>query len=275
MEATINAKSKLVTTLGVKCGSSENHKIDVYSSVSTPSDAPIFVYVHGGYWQEISVDSCGFMAVPLVDAGAKVIVVEYDLTPKVSMEEIVVQVKESIVAIARMAVQTKSRGVYLSGHSAGAHLVARAFDADLRQSLSSAISRDAADFIKGAILFGGIYDLRPLTFTSENVALRMTLNSAWNLSPTNQTNLEQLVAHWHHLRFVIAVAEQDSPEFRLQSETYHQLISDLGFTSKYVDCQAVDHFNMVENLQEDEYNLTKEILDVLGLNRNEAETARH
>lgn len=40
------------------------------------------------------------------------------------------------------------RGVYLSGHSAGAHLIARALDSNLKKMLS-AISEVATSMIKG------------------------------------------------------------------------------------------------------------------------------
>lgn len=45
-------------------------------------DAPIFVFIHGGYWQEFSKDSCGFVVDSLVSRGIKVVITGYDLCPK-------------------------------------------------------------------------------------------------------------------------------------------------------------------------------------------------
>lgn len=43
---------------------------------------PTFVYLHGGYWQEPRVNkenSCYFVA-PLLKAGIRVVIADYDLT---------------------------------------------------------------------------------------------------------------------------------------------------------------------------------------------------
>lgn len=45
------------------------------------SDAPIFVFIHGGYWQEGSKNVAAFAAPVLVRKGIKVITVGYDLCP--------------------------------------------------------------------------------------------------------------------------------------------------------------------------------------------------
>lgn len=45
------------------------------------TDAPIFVFVHGGYWQEFSKDLAGFSVPLFVENKIKVITVGYDLCP--------------------------------------------------------------------------------------------------------------------------------------------------------------------------------------------------
>lgn len=44
-------------------------------------DAPIFVFIHGGYWQEFSKDLAGFSVPLFVKNKIKVITVGYDLCP--------------------------------------------------------------------------------------------------------------------------------------------------------------------------------------------------
>lgn len=56
------------------------------------TDAPIFVYIHGGYWQRLNKSISAYCVDPLVTAGIKVIVLEYDLCPTVTLSELVEQV---------------------------------------------------------------------------------------------------------------------------------------------------------------------------------------
>lgn len=49
------------------------------------SDAPIFVFIHGGYWQEFSKDLTGFSVPLFVKNKIKVITVGYDLCPNGEM----------------------------------------------------------------------------------------------------------------------------------------------------------------------------------------------
>ena len=45
------------------------------------SDSPIFIFIHGGYWQEGSKDLAAFAAPVFVNKGIKVITIGYDLCP--------------------------------------------------------------------------------------------------------------------------------------------------------------------------------------------------
>lgn len=56
------------------------------------TDAPVFVYIHGGYWQKLNKSISAYCVNPLVTAGIKVIVLEYDLCPTVTLSELVEQV---------------------------------------------------------------------------------------------------------------------------------------------------------------------------------------
>jgi arylformamidase len=269
-QASIKARAELVCSCGVGYGPSLAQKFDIVRGKLTEEDAPIFVYIHGGYWQAMSVDWSLFMAIPLVEAGAKVVAVGYDLAPKVTVDVIVEQIKEAIVQIVQMAVKTNSRGVYLAGHSAGAHLVVRVLDSNLKKMLSDVISEDAASMIKGAFLISGIYDLRPLVFTTENEILHMTEESAWHLSPMNPIYIQQLTLLWRHVRLIVIIGENDSPEFRFQSKYYSNFLQASGSSTKLIDMPDVDHFNMPEQLEDPNYILTKELLDLMQLkNLNE------
>jgi hypothetical protein len=54
-------------------------------------DSPVFVYIHGGYWQMLSKDISAYHVIPLWQAGIRSIVVGYDLTPKGKFSPALVQ----------------------------------------------------------------------------------------------------------------------------------------------------------------------------------------
>uniref|UniRef100_A0A182STY3 Alpha/beta hydrolase fold-3 domain-containing protein n=1 Tax=Anopheles maculatus TaxID=74869 RepID=A0A182STY3_9DIPT len=85
-------KQLLETTLDVAYGSGDRDKVDIYGE-NLPSDAPLFVYVHGGYWQMLEKETSAYPAKPLVERGVRVMIVGYELCPEVTLEELVRQIK--------------------------------------------------------------------------------------------------------------------------------------------------------------------------------------
>jgi arylformamidase len=118
------------------------------------------MFIHGGYWRSLDKSDFSFLAPALVDAGISLAVVNYDLCPKVRIEEIVQQL---LRASRWLWLHAEEHGMdqdrlYVGGHSAGGHLAAMmmcaqwpAFDRRLPK-----------DLWKGALAVSGVYDLRPL-----------------------------------------------------------------------------------------------------------------
>jgi arylformamidase len=141
--------------------------------------APLVVFVHGGYWQELSRRESTFGATDAVPRGIAWAAVEYTLAPRASLARIVEQCRR---AVRRLCAQAASLGcdpsrVWLAGSSAGAHLAAMA----LLDPLARTGPRPA-----GAILLSGVYDLRPLVPTYVNRPLGLDEARAWALSPLAQ-----------------------------------------------------------------------------------------
>ncbi|GFS08647.1 kynurenine formamidase [Elysia marginata] len=255
------SKWTLETEADISYGESEKEKIDVFHKIGAQKrGAPIFVYFHGGYWQvkELSRQNSSFMAVPLCAAGATVIVVGYDLAPDVSMDTILMQVKRAMRLIIKLAKERESSGIYVSGHSAGAHLAAMM----LMVSFSEEDAFDS-ELIKGAMLVSGVFDVRPLTKTPTNDPLKLTEEEAWSFSPMGLVeDIAQLSRHRH---IVIAVGEYDPPEFRRQSGEMEKVLRDRGIRTSYVDVPDTDHFSVIDKLRNGKYLLTKECIRLMGL----------
>jgi arylformamidase len=141
-------------------------------------DAPLLVFVHGGYWQELSKDESAFPARGLT--GAAFAALGYGLAPDYRLDEIVTHVRRGLWWLVRHAEElgVLPTKIHLAGHCAGAHLVAMALRPGWLPD-----GRHPCDVFAGATLLSGVYDLRPLRLTYVNTPLGLTAADARELSP--------------------------------------------------------------------------------------------
>ncbi|XP_067164601.1 kynurenine formamidase isoform X2 [Apteryx mantelli] len=146
-------------------------------------------------------------------------------------------------------------GVYLCGHSAGAHLAAMVLSTDWAEY---GVTPD----IKGAVLVSGVYDLEPILHIYVNDALNMSREVAQRNSP--MLCVTGAVPAAGACEVLVAVAQHDSPEFRRQSREYCQALRSAGWTVSLLDLAGVDHFDIIERLSQDSYILTEVILNMIS-----------
>ncbi|CAL8332227.1 unnamed protein product [Merluccius merluccius] len=252
-QGTARARGLAQTLLNVPYGEGDGEKLDVYIPNSSSLDVSLVIYIHGGYWQFLSKEESGFMAVPMVQKGVVVVAVDYDTAPKGNMDLIVSQIRRSIVSV--MQQYSHFRGLYLCGHSAGAHLVAMVLSTDWSQY-------NITPQINGALLVSGIYDLLPILSTDVNEPLKMTEEVALRNSPMKLVPEVKLSSPNCHI--VVAVAEHDSPEFRNQSEEYYKDLKKSGLNVILEDVPNTDHFNIIEEMTDGEYHLTQLLFKMMG-----------
>ncbi|NXD41784.1 KFA formamidase, partial [Copsychus sechellarum] len=267
---TERARAGAQTLLHVPYGNGDREKLDIYFPMDPSETFPALVYIHGGYWQCLSKDDSGFAAPPLVSRGVAVVAVGYDIAPKGRccpaeaaaactapcpptlpfvlcsghMDAMVLQVRRSLVFLAEQ--YPRIRGIYLCGHSAGAHLAAMVLSTDWTEF-------QVVPDIKGAVLVSGVYDLEPLLHTYVNDALNMSREVAQRNSPMRHVPLAVPAA----CEVLVAVAQHDSPEFRRQSQEYSQALRATGWSVSLLDLAGMDHFDVIEKLSEDSYVLTQ------------------
>lgn len=123
-------------------------------------NAPLLVFIHGGYWRSLDKQDFSFLATPFVKAGVAVAMPNYGLAPATSIEEMVRQMLRALAWIHRNLSQLDIdvKRVVVAGHSAGAHLAAMMLAADWPR-----MARDLPpDLLSGAVCISGIHDLVPL-----------------------------------------------------------------------------------------------------------------
>lgn len=72
-------------------------------------DAPLFVYIHGGFWQELDKETSAYCVGPLVKAGIRVIILDYDLCPSVTLEQITKQIERAADVVLNYATELGCR----------------------------------------------------------------------------------------------------------------------------------------------------------------------
>jgi acetyl esterase/lipase len=114
--------------------------------------APIFVFIHGGYWQASDKVQHAQFSQGLLDAGFAVAQPNYGLAPDTPLEASIAQTVAALTFLVREAdaLGLDPAQLHLSGHSAGAHLAAMA------------LCDPTAPPVASALLLSGLYDLKPL-----------------------------------------------------------------------------------------------------------------
>ncbi|XP_063984315.1 kynurenine formamidase [Diachasmimorpha longicaudata] len=255
-KVTSEIRKKIPCQLDIPYGSSDRTKYDIYGT-DLPNDAPVFVFIHGGYWQECSKEFAGFGISALVAEGIKVINVGYDLCPSVKLSDIVAQIKIVTEEILKLCKKNGAKSVWIGGHSAGAHLAASLLhDVEWRALMSE---RNLFQSLKGLVLIGGIYTLRPLLKTSFNGPLQLTEEEIEKFS-FNEVDVTKLPPV-EGLKIIVAVGECDAPKFIEESRRYTQQLLKFVDRVEYILLRSnVDHFDIVENLPDPHFLLTKSII---------------
>jgi arylformamidase len=188
-------------------GESSGERLDYFPT--RRDDAPLFIFIHGGYWRSLDKFDFSWVAPPFVQHGIAVALLNYGLAPATTVEDIVRQQLKAIAWIYRNSdkLRVDPERIVIAGHSAGAHLTAMmmaarwpAYGSDL-----------PADLVKGALVISGLFDLEPLIDASfVNVDLDLDVSRAQRLSPARMPPATAAP-------LVTAVGVQESNEFKRQT----------------------------------------------------------
>ena len=173
-------RSNQPCTLDVNYGSSAGEKLDIFPAHA--KNAPVVVFIHGGYWRSLDKSDHSFVAPAFTAQGACVVAVNYDLCPAVTIPEITMQMVRALAWTYRNIAQHggNPNRITVIGHSAGGHLAAM-----MLACLWKAYATDLpVDLVKNALSISGLYDLEPLRH-APNVkdSLKLTPSQVRKASP--------------------------------------------------------------------------------------------
>ena len=228
------ARSSQPCTLDVAYGSAPGEKLDIFAGAA--KDAPVLVFIHGGYWRSLDKSDHSFVAPPFTLAGYCVVVVNYALCPgtpehPVTVSHIGRQMEAALAWVWRHIGPHGGdrRRITVAGHSAGGHLAAW-----LLTSVWPLVASDLPDgLVRNALSISGLHDLEPVMHAPFlQQSLHLTEQHVQDASPA------RLQAPAQGLLYSVAGANE-SEEFARQA----RLIQDAWGTHVVPRCQILPGLN--------------------------------
>lgn len=222
-------------------GPRERNRIDIFRC-GVP-DAPLVVFIHGGYWQRNSKEVFSCMAEGPLARGFDVAVPGYTLGPEATLTEIVAEIR---AATGWLREHGRALGVatdllIASGWSAGGHLAALA---------------STWPGVDAALPISGIYDLEPIRLGVLNEKLGLTEQEVERLSPIRLPGSPQTP--------VMAFAGGDElPELRRQTTDYIAKRLDSDLPSELLMLPGCNHFSILDELVSPEGRVTQGLTTLL------------
>jgi arylformamidase len=234
------ARSAMPHEANLRYGEHERETIDYFPAAP---GAPLFVWVHGGYWRRLSKDANTFVAEIPVRAGAAVALVNYPLAPAVDLDRIVASVRAAhAFAVARASAEgTLPARVVAGGHSVGAQLAA-------------AIAATAP--VDGLFTLSGIYDLEPIRLSNVNDTIAMDEASSIRNAPLHMPPARAG-------RLVASTGEREQEEFHRQQRAYAAQWRAWNGDVTELDAPGDDHFSIVLRLTQSDSVLSRALNTLL------------
>ena len=232
----VEARATMEHIADIKFGPGGEETLDLFP-VPGNDKAPLFVFIHGGYWRMPSKNESSFMAPNLVEHGIAVAAVNYTLVPPADIDQIVAECRRSIKWLYDNAADhgIDPKRIYVGGSSAGGHLTGMMVAGGWQEELGL-----PADVIKGGLPISGLLDMEPISKCFVNEWLEMTLEDALRNSPDR--NLPENPRE-NLCPLIVAAGGEETDEFRRQSKDFAALWQSKGGQAEYLECTGLHHFN--------------------------------
>lgn len=217
--------------LDLRFGDSPLSTLDVF--VASEPNAPLHVFLHGGYWRARDKYDYSYIADALVPHGITTAIVNYDLCPAVELPRIVEQVREAFRWLHANASEfgADKERITASGHSAGAHLLAAALSQD-----------DSNAMPQSALLISGIYELEPVLGVSVNEDIRLREEQVDPMSPMRHPPIKPL-------NLSLAVGAAETRSWVQQTHDYSKVCTAAGTDCMVVEIPQTHHFSVMTHFE--------------------------
>lgn len=229
-------------SLDQRYGPAERNCVDIFRS--GVAGAPMFVFIHGGYWQRNSKEMFSCMAEGLLAHGVDVALPGYTLAPQASLADIVTEIRQAVRWLHANAGEngTSCSRLVVSGWSAGAHLAASCMDMEQ---------------VNAGLAISGVFDLAPIAQCYLNEALRLPLDAVAALSPIHYPPAQcgSLAVTW---------GLNELPELQRQSQEFAAAWAGAGIACTTAPIDGANHFTILNELCQPDGALVKLALNMMS-----------
>lgn len=238
-ETSAAVRAKPASRLDLRYGERPRAMLDYFSATE---GGPLFVFIHGGYWQRNEKERFAFTALGPNAHGINVAVPGYTLAPDARLSDIVAEINQALTFLARRADELgfDRNQLLIGGWSAGGHLTA-------------AVAGHPA--VAGGIPISGIFDLEPIALGALNDKLQLSSEEIVKLSPLRNlpTNLPPLE---------LFVGGNELPELKRQSQDYIVAAKIRELPANLTVLPGHHHFSILDELAAPEGALTRKLADL-------------
>jgi arylformamidase len=213
--------------------------LDLYPAKT--SNAPIFVYIHGGRWRLGSARHFGYPADLFVNAGVNYIALDFIQSDAANgdIRTMAEQVRRGIAWVYRNAASFSgdTKRFFVGGHSSGGHLCGVALVTDWQRDFGL-----PADMVTGGLLMSGIYDLKPARLSRTRSAyIKFDDDMEQSMSSMRQID-------WLRAPVTVTYGTDETPEFQRQSRDFAAAVKAAGKPVELIEAPNFNHFEMCESL---------------------------
>jgi arylformamidase len=247
----LTARARLIADL--KYGDKPREVLDIILPDRPVSDAPLHVFVHGGYWRSGEKQNYRLVAEPVLAAGGIAALVEYDLMPGTRLDVLVDQVRRAVGWLQARCTDYGADPTRLtvSGHSAGAHLASYLAARGPREERHAILPN-----IQGFLLLSGIYDLSGIPDSFLRDEAQMTAEEAAAWSP--------LTSSHSPARRIIAYGDDETAPFKEQASEFHRLLSSDKGGASLISAPGLNHMSVVLDLANPDGFLGRHLYDLVA-----------
>lgn len=245
------ARTQLRCTLDVPYGPTVHETLDIFPA-DVPN-APVFVFIHGGYWRAFSSKEFSGVALGLQPLGITTVVINYALCPFVTIDEITRQARAAVAWTLRHIDRFGGDPgrVAVGGHSAGAHLAAMCLHTRWQEDYGL-----PAEPLAGGLLVSGLYDLAPLRYSYLQPVIQLDEGLIRRNSPAFLVRPSSCPV-W------VTWGGAETAEFSRQSALFHAASQAQGNRSELREQPGADHFTAIHGFEDSRSALSRWLADTL------------
>jgi arylformamidase len=205
--------------------------------------APLFVFMHGGYWQRNEKERFAFVANGPRAHGIDVAVPGYTLAPEAKLTDIMSEMRLALDYLAAHAGELgfDRERLFVGGWSAGGHLTAAVADHPA---------------VRCGVPISGIFDLEPISLGVLNDKLQLSAAEVATLSPL--TNLRD-----RSPPLKLFVGGNELPELRRQSDDYTRAAQARGLPASLAVLPGHHHFSILDELAKPGGAITRALVEMV------------